>query len=92
MERDLINHLAVIVKDWINGISFPTDIPVMAISYCMDELLKQPEPVKPYVDIDEYKCPTCNVKLTRQELLGDNVLFEDFFDFCPKCGKPVKWD
>ena len=54
-------------------------------------LLKEREAVKPYIDIDEAKCPICKVKLTRQELLGDDVLFEDFFDYCPHCGRKVKW-
>ena len=58
----------------------------------IDELLKEQEAVKPYIDIDEAKCPICKVKLTRQELLGDDVLFEDFFDYCPHCGKAVKWE
>ena len=55
------------------------------------DLLKEQEE-KPYIDIDEAKCPICKVKLTRQELLGDDVLFEDFFDYCPHCGKAVKWN
>ena len=55
------------------------------------ELLKEQEMVKPYIDIDEAKCPICKVKLTRQELLGDNVLYEDFFDYCPHCGHPIDW-
>ena len=55
------------------------------------ELLKEQETVKPYIDIDEAKCPVCKVKLTRQELLGDDVLFEDFYDFCPRCGRRVVW-
>lgn len=54
-------------------------------------LLKEQEGVIPYIDIDEAKCPVCKVKLTRQELIGDDVLFEDFFDYCPHCGKPVLW-
>ncbi len=54
------------------------------------ELLKCPE-IKPFVDIDEAKCPICKVKLTRQELIGENVLYEDFFDYCPHCGRKVKW-
>lgn len=54
-------------------------------------LLKEREAVKPYIDIDEAKCPICKVKLTRQELLGEDVLFEDFFDYCPRCGRKVKW-
>ena len=56
------------------------------------DLLKEQEAVKPYIDIDEAKCPNCKVKLTRQELLGDDVLFEDFFDYCPHCGRSVKWE
>lgn len=55
-------------------------------------LLKEQEAVTPYIDIDEARCPICKVKLTRQELLGDDVLFEDFFDYCPRCGRKVKWE
>ncbi|MBR2854471.1 MAG: hypothetical protein IKE81_09125 [Clostridia bacterium] len=55
-------------------------------------LLKEQETVKPYIDIDEAKCPDCKVKLTRQELLGEDVLFEDFYDYCPRCGRKVKWE
>ena len=55
------------------------------------DLLKEQE-IVPYVDIDEAKCPDCKVKLTRQELLGEDVLFEGFYDFCPHCGKRVKWN
>ena len=55
------------------------------------EVLKEQE-IVPYVDIDEAKCPDCKVKLTRQELLGEDVLFEDFYDYCPHCGKRVKWN
>ena len=57
----------------------------------MKELLKEQE-IVPYIDIDEAKCPNCKVKLTRQELLGDDVLYEDFFDYCPRCGRKVKWE
>ena len=55
-------------------------------------LLKEQEGIVPYIDIDEAKCPVCKVKLTRQELIGDDVLIEDFFDYCPHCGKPVLWE
>ena len=56
------------------------------------ELLREKQDeIIPYIDIDEAKCPVCKVKLTRQELLGEDVLFEDFFDYCPHCGKAVKW-
>ena len=71
------------------------DIPIkINLEFAEDilELLKEREAVKPYIDIDEAKCPICKVKLTRQELLGDDVLFEDFFDYCPHCGRTVKWE
>ena len=50
------------------------------------------EEIVPWIDIDEAKCPICKVKLTRQELLGEDVLFEDFYDYCPRCGRKVKWE
>ena len=58
----------------------------------IEKLLKEQEAVVPYIDIDEAKCPVCKVKLTRQELIGDDVLFEDFYDYCPHCGRKVKWN
>jgi predicted nucleic acid-binding Zn-ribbon protein len=58
----------------------------------VEKLLKEQEAVVPYIDIDEAKCPSCKIKLTRQELIGDDVLFEDFFDYCPRCGRKVKWE
>ena len=57
-----------------------------------DRQIKEQDGIIPYIDIDEAECPDCKVKLTRQELIGDNVLYEDFFDFCPRCGKPVLWE
>lgn len=55
-------------------------------------LLKAQEPVKPVVDIDTWKCGSCGHTLERQELLGDNVLFHEQYNFCPECGRSVKWD
>lgn len=56
------------------------------------ELLKVQEPVKPVVDVDTWKCGNCGHTLEHQELLGDNVLFHEQYNYCPNCGKPVKWD
>ena len=55
------------------------------------DLLKDRGEITLYVDIDEAKCPNCNVKLTRQELIEGGVRLENFFDYCPKCGRRVKW-
>lgn len=56
------------------------------------DLLKDRGDVTPYIDIDEAKCPNCMVKLTRQERIEGGVLLENFFDYCPKCGRRVKWE
>lgn len=55
-------------------------------------LLKAQEPVKPVLDIDTWKCGNCRHTLEHQELLGDNVLFHEQYNYCPECGKAVKWE
>ena len=56
------------------------------------ELLKAQEPVKPVVDIDTWTCGNCGHTLEHQKLLGDNVLLHEQYDYCPMCGKKVKWE
>ena len=56
------------------------------------ELLKEQEPVKPVVDIDTWRCGNCGHKLEHQELLGENVLFHEQYNYCPECGRAVKWE
>lgn len=56
------------------------------------ELLKEQEAVKPSVDVDTYVCPNCGHRLEVQGKLGDNVIFDERYNFCPACGKAVKWD
>ena len=56
------------------------------------ELLKAQEPVEPVVDIDTLKCRNCGHALEHQELLGDNVLFHEQYNYCPECGMAVKWE
>lgn len=86
------------IMSWLEGLAEPdwrlyhSDSEVQNIAKETLDLLKEQEAITPYIDIDEAKCPICKVKLTRQELIGDNVLFEDFFNYCPDCGRPVKWD
>jgi len=67
-------------------------------SYCPDcidkgiEALKEQDPIKPIVDIDTWACGKCGYRLEKQELIGNNVLVSERFDFCPACGKKVDWD
>lgn len=67
-------------------------------SYCPDcidkgiEALKGQEPVKPIVDVDTWACGACGHRLEKQELIGDNVLVNETYEYCPQCGKKVAWD
>lgn len=56
------------------------------------EALKAQEPVNPVVDIDTWICGNCGHALEHQQLLGDNVLLHEQYNYCPECGKAVKWD
>ena len=60
--------------------------------WCNTCNLKAQEPVKPVLDIDTWKCGNCRHTLEHQELLGDNVLFHEQYNYCPQCGRKVKWD
>ena len=55
-------------------------------------LLKEQEAIEPHLDVDEWKCGNCGHDLEHQEMLGDNVLFHEQYNYCPNCGKAVKWD
>lgn len=55
-------------------------------------LLKAQEQVEPVIDIDTWKCGNCGHTLEHQELLGDNVLFHEHYNYCPECGRKVKWN
>ena len=55
-------------------------------------LLKAQEAMEPVVDIDTWKCGNCGHTLEHQQLLGDNVLFHEQYNYCPNCGKEVKWE
>lgn len=58
----------------------------------IEDALQAQEPVEPIVDIDTWKCGKCGHALEHQELLGDNVLFHEQYNYCPECGRAVKWE
>ena len=57
-------------------------------------LLKAQEPVKPIFDELSVTgaCGNCGHELTYQKMIGENVLFEERYDYCPACGRKVLWD
>ena len=57
------------------------------------DLLKE-EPVKPIFDELDVSgaCGNCGHTLTHQKMIGENVLFEERYDYCPACGRKVLWE
>lgn len=87
------------VKEVINGLEMSykysnvdennTLVPKWIVLHAL-ALLKAQEPVEPVLDIDTWKCGNCGHTLENQQLLGDNVLFHEQYNFCPNCGRAVK--
>lgn len=54
----------------------------------INDALQAQEPV---MDIDTWRCGNCGHTLEHQELLGDNVIFHEQYNYCPECGGMIKW-
>ncbi len=73
------------------GHSFKDCVPVSLLQNALS-LLKGQEPVSPKVDIDTYVCGSCGTRLERQSLIGPNAVLAETFNYCPNCGRKVKWE
>lgn len=60
------------------------------------EMLKEQEPVKPTISVDTWICSKCGHTLESQELIDDKenpqVLIHEQYQYCPNCGRAVKWE
>lgn len=60
------------------------------------KLLEEQEPIKPTVSVDTWICSKCGHTLESQELIDDKenpqVLIHEQYNYCPNCGRKVKWD
>jgi len=58
-------------------------------------LLREQEPIKPTLSVDTWICSKCGHTLESQELIDDKenpqVLIHEQYQYCPNCGKAVKW-
>ena len=46
-----------------------------------------------YRELDEdYRYGKSTPKLTNEVLFWIDCMFEDYFDYCPHCGRSVKWE
>lgn len=90
----VINGLEKLRKDLGYGLPDRSDVVREYLKSLTDAitLLEEQEPVKPNLDVDEWMCGNCGHKLEHQELLGDNMLFHEQYNYCPNCGRKVKWD
>lgn len=75
---------------WDANAAYDQELMIQVVTEAI-ALLKAQEPVEPVVDIDTWKCGICGHTLEHQELLGDNVLFHEQYNYCPECGRAVKW-
>ena len=59
-------------------------------------LLKEQEPIKPTLSVDTWICSKCGHTLESQELIDDKenpqVLVHEQYEYCPCCGRKVKWE
>ena len=56
------------------------------------EWAKENNAVRPVLEQDSMVCGNCGHEVIWQRLLGDNVWADEQLDYCPKCGRAVKWD
>lgn len=70
--------------------------------YCMGQmiddtlaLLKEQKPIKPTVAAGAWICSKCGHSLESQDLIEDKenpqVLVHERYQYCPNCGRAVKW-
>ena len=54
-------------------------------------LLKEQEAVEPILEQDSMVCGVCGHEIIWQKMLGDGIWADEELDYCPHCGKAVKW-
>lgn len=55
-------------------------------------MLKEQEAVKPILEQDSMVCGVCGHEVIWQKMLGDGIWADEELDYCPHCGRKVKWD
>jgi rRNA maturation endonuclease Nob1 len=55
-------------------------------------LLKKQEAVEPILEQDSMVCRICGHEVILQKTLGDGIWVDEKLDYCPHCGRAVKWD
>lgn len=56
------------------------------------EVLKEQEAIKPVLEQDSMVCGICGHEVIWQKMIGDGIWADEQLNFCPNCGKAVKWE
>lgn len=83
----LAEDAILLLKEQKKAIDFQSDR--------LDELLKAQEPVKPVLAIDndgDWLCGNCYQSVDGEEELDASGFMPVKFNFCPNCGRAVKWE
>lgn len=89
--RELTQHIARAdnIEDGLDGLRI--SVPMLRGAL---ELLKAQEPVKPVPainDVGDWWCGNCYQSVVGEEELDVSGLVPIKFNFCPNCGREVKW-
>ena len=55
-------------------------------------LLKEQKAVEPMLEQDSMVCGVCGHEIIWQKMLGDGIWADEKLDYCPHCGREVKWN
>ena len=75
----------------IRHIQSSLDVDPWAVEIAVEAMRKQLAQ-KPKVPIDTWVCPECGRDVEFQAKLGDNIVFNGQYDFCPNCGQAIDWE
>lgn len=55
-------------------------------------LLKEQEAIEPVLEQDSMVCGVCGHEVIWQKMLGDGIWADEKLNYCPHCGRAVKWN
>lgn len=55
-------------------------------------MLKEREAVEPILEQDSMVCGICGHEVIWQKMLGDGIWADEELNYCPHCGRGVKWE
>lgn len=94
-KEEIIRRLKKISEHAVHVTGEPPFVMSLDDGIALDEavrLLKEQEAVEPVLEQDSMVCGVCGHDVIWQKLLGDNTWADEELDYCPHCGRQVKWE